>query len=99
MKESDVRGMLWLAAMFTGLLLMIPIVWLYNEILSRFALVGLEPTGWIRDILGLAAAMAGPLLAVLLVRGYLDVRYSELKGQSGKIPDRAAPNSSAKRKL
>ncbi len=91
MKETDVRGLLWLAAMVAGLVMMIPLVWLYNEVLGRFAAAGLEPAGWVRDLLGLAVAMAGPLTAVLWIRGHLDRRYPESRGQSGKIPDPARP--------
>jgi hypothetical protein len=91
MKETDTRGLLWLAAMFAGLMLMIPLVWLYNEILVRFARRGLEPAGWIRDLLGLAAAMAGPALTVVWTRHHLDRRYPDSRGTAHLIPDPARP--------
>lgn len=91
MKETDVRGVLWLAAMFAGLMLMIPLVWIYNVILIRFAGLGVEPAGWIRDLLGLAVAMAGPLAMVLWVRRHLDRRFPGSRGKQSSIPDPARP--------
>jgi hypothetical protein len=91
MKETDVRGVLWLAAMFAGLMLMIPMVAFYNRVLIWFSGRGLEPSGWIRDLLGLAVAMAGPLAMVLWVRRYLDRRFPESRGQQTTLPDPARP--------
>lgn len=34
MQEKDIRGLLWLAAMFAGLVLMIPFVWLFHSLLE-----------------------------------------------------------------
>lgn len=77
MEEKDIRGLFWLAAMFTGLMLMIPMVWLYNELLAGLDRMGVQSADWIRDLLGLAVAMVGPALTIQKARRYLDRRYPE----------------------
>jgi len=77
MEEKDVRGLIWLASMGIGLMLMIPVLWLWSYLLLGFKALGLVLPLWLQNVAGLGAAFAAPTGAVAFARHRLKQRYPD----------------------
>jgi len=89
--ESNTRGLVVLACMFGGCILVIPAAWLGNELFRR---IDLAP--WLESALGIAIALLPMLLLVRFAAKQLQRRYPD--SLPTRIPEAHERPSAHKRK-
>lgn len=78
--ESTARGLIFLACVVGGLLLMIPAAWLGHLLLSR---VDLAP--WLESLAGLGIALFPVILLARIAVKHLNTRFPD--SPPGRIPE------------